>query len=380
MIVWPAAPVRGWWMRGSGKALIVLAATAVLARVAAADGPAVTARAAMVMDAATGNVLWERNAEEPLPPASTTKVMTAILALESGDLERSFPVSASAADTAPSSIGLRAGQRMQLRHLLYALMLHSANDAAEVIAEGLGGSTRSFGEEMTAKAHLFGATTAQFRNPHGLTMPGHVASARDLAVIFRRGLDMPQFRDLLGTSSMRVPVEAKRVRWVSLRSHNRLLSGYTYRVIGKTGYTRAAGRCYVGAASRDGREIIVAMLGSRDLWGDAKRLVAFGMGESPEEPAVVTASAAPARRERQAAEGDDETGAESYGTRYAVRLGPYRSQTAAVAARQRLARRGYTARVTGRSLHIGSFSSLSRAEHVATRLRKTGYAPTVVLL
>jgi D-alanyl-D-alanine carboxypeptidase (penicillin-binding protein 5/6) len=246
-------------------ATIVLAMALAVPAVARAEGPYLTARAAIVMDAASGQVLWGDDADVPLPPASTTKVMTAILALESQRLSETFRVSAAAAAAAPSSIGLQPGQRMELRDLLYALMLNSANDAAEVIAEGLAGSQAAFADRMTARARALGARSASFENPHGLTAPGHVASARDLAVLFRHALGLPLFRDVLGTRAIRVPVEASRVRWVSLRSHNRLLTGHAYPVIGKTGYTRAARRCFVGAASRGDREIIVALLGSTDL-------------------------------------------------------------------------------------------------------------------
>src|SRR5213596_586399 len=180
-------------MRTAGIGLILAAA---LAAPAYAAGPYITARAAIIMDAATGEVVWERNSTEPLPPASTTKVMTAVLALESGRLDESFPVSEYAARTPPSGIHLRAGQRMRLRNLLYAVLLNSANDAAEVVAEGLGGSEEVFAAHMTA--------------------PGHEASARDLAVIFRHGLDLPLFREILETRSVQVPLESARVQWVAL--------------------------------------------------------------------------------------------------------------------------------------------------------------------
>ncbi|HSV05149.1 MAG TPA: D-alanyl-D-alanine carboxypeptidase family protein, partial [Candidatus Binatus sp.] len=218
---------------------------------AAADGPRLTARAAIIMDATSGEVIWDRNGSEPLPPASTTKIMTAILAIESGRLDETVRVSEHAAETAPSKINLKPGQRLRVRSLLYALLLNSANDAADVIAEGLADSEEEFADRMNAKARQIGATTAHFVNPHGLTAPGHRASARDLALIFRYGLRLPTFREVLGTRSTEVAVEAPSVHWISLHSHNRLLSGYTYPVIGKTGYTRPARRCFVGAASQD---------------------------------------------------------------------------------------------------------------------------------
>src|SRR5213592_5219559 len=264
-------------MRTAGIGLILAAA---LAAPAYAAGPYITARAAIIIDAATGEVVWERNSTEPLPPASTTKVMTAILALESGRLDESFRVSENAR-TPPSGIHLRAGQRMRLKNLLYAVLLNSANDAAEVVAEGLAGSEEVFAAHMTARARELGAGTAHFANPHGLTAPGHEASARDLAVIFRHGLDLPLFREILETRSVQVPLESARVQWVALHSHNRLLSGYAYQVIGKTGYTRPARRCFVGAARHGDRELIIALLGARDLWADEQRLFAYAFGEAP---------------------------------------------------------------------------------------------------
>src|SRR5438552_1847060 len=169
-------------MGGRASLLIGVLAAVGLAQgtLASAAGPPLTARAAVVMDAATGEVVWERNASDPLPPASTTKVLTAILALESGRLDDSMRVSVNAAETAPSKINLRPGQRMRLKNLLYAVLLNSANDAAEVVAEGLAGSDDAFATRMNARARDVGATTAHFANPHGLTAPGPVASAPDL--------------------------------------------------------------------------------------------------------------------------------------------------------------------------------------------------------
>jgi D-alanyl-D-alanine carboxypeptidase (penicillin-binding protein 5/6) len=356
-----------------------------VAQEARAAGPFVTARAAVVMDAATGEILWERNGSDPLPPASTTKVLTAIVALESGRLDDTFRVSVNAAETPPSKINLRPGQQMRLKNLLYAVLLNSANDAATVVAEGIAGSEEAFAVRMNARARELGATSSHFANPHGLTAPGHVASARDLAVIFRHGLDLPLFREILETRSVQVPLESSGVHWISLHSHNRLLSGYTYRVIGKTGYTRPALRCFVGSANHDGRELVIALLGSRDLWSDARRLFAWGFGGPPERPSVVMAGMVPLpslhrRHARPApAEGDDAP-TDPRIARYALRLGPYPSRAAATATQARLARRGFSAVLAGRTLRIGTFASASRAEETAGHLRRTGYHPVVVLL
>ena len=208
--------------------VIVLAGgfAAVLASRVSAAEPSVTARAAIIVDAASGETLWERNADVPLPPASTTKVLTAILAIESGRLDDWVTTSPEAAETAPSKIGLRAGDRMVLGDLLYAVLLNSANDAASVVAEGLAGSENEFAIHMNAKARALGAQGSHFVNPHGLTAAGHVSTARDLATIFRHGLKLSQFREILETPHIKVPVKSSRMTTVSLHSHNRLLTGW----------------------------------------------------------------------------------------------------------------------------------------------------------
>src|SRR5262245_55715924 len=221
----------------------ILAAVAALLPVAAHAQPEVTARGAIIVDADTGAVIWEMNADQPLPPASTTKVMTAVLALQSHRLDQELVVSANAAATPPSKIGLRAGQSVALRDLLYAVLLKSANDAAVVVAEGVSGSETGFADQMNLKARIVGATTTNFLNPHGLTEYGHVTTARDLSRIFRYGLGVPGFREVLSTTAAEVPIDnpdgAERLALV--RSHNRLLD---FQVIGKTGYTRPARRCF----------------------------------------------------------------------------------------------------------------------------------------
>ena len=371
---------------GSGRAPGGVTALVVLAGLAFAPGragaaPRLTARAALVMDAASGETIWARNADDPLPPASTTKILTAILALESGRLDERFAVSEFAADTAPSKINLRPGQRMQLRDLVYAVLLNSANDAAEVVAEGLAGSQAAFAARMNEKARAIGATHTHFANPHGLTASGHVASARDLALIFRYGMRLPLFREMLETRRVEVPLEGTGIHLVSLHSHNRLLTGYSYPVIGKTGYSRPARRCFVGAATHDGREIIIALLGASDLWGDARRLFAYGFGAAAERPSVVMAGMLPmpsVLARRAAPEEDDDAAEARAVSRFAVQLGPYPTRRSARAVRARLARRGYTAMLTGRTLRLGSFSSEGRARRLAGRLRLTGYRPIVV--
>jgi len=397
-----------------------------------AGEPSVTARAAIAVDATSGETLWEQNADAPLPPASTTKVLTAILALESGRLDDWFEVSSYAAATPPSKLGLRPRQRMQLRDLLYALLLKSANDASTVVAEGLAGSESRFAARMTARAHELGATASRFENAHGLTAPGHWSTARDLARIFRYGLRLPEFREILETPSAVVRIHGAAVSSVGVRSHNRLLRGWTHQVIGKTGYTRPARRCFVGAAATGGREVVIAVLGSHDLWSDVRQLVAYGFGEDPgqaveshltvaqaprkvpgvrparqgEAPKKGTRAAtlAPARRivapaqarvERQpprggrgttplmarrptsVVEGDRDDDGRA-GSRYAVQLGPFPNREAVKATRIALLRRGFQSDAVGASVRLGAFPSRREADRLAGRLRGSGYRPTVV--
>ncbi|MFM8410113.1 MAG: D-alanyl-D-alanine carboxypeptidase [Alphaproteobacteria bacterium] len=245
--------------------------------VAMSDPPEIAARAAVVMDARNGRILWERNGDLALPPASTTKVMTSILALESGMLGRQMEVSSYAASQAPSKLGLKAGQEVKLRDLVYALMLKSANDAAVVVAEGISGNVRSFAARMNLKARQIGARNTFFTNPSGLPDDDHRSSAHDLALMLRYAMTVPGFRTVASTKSAFVPVEGRTVRMVPISSHNRLLDNYVVQVFGKTGYTRAAGKCFVGAAEIDGRAVMVAVLGSTNVWGDTRKLIEYGL-------------------------------------------------------------------------------------------------------
>lgn len=267
------------------RLIVGLLATAAVLRVLCAaepagampDPPEVAARAAVVMDALNGRILWQHNGELALPPASTTKVMTSILALESGMLNRDMEVSSYAASQPPSKLGLKAGQEVRLRDLVYALMLKSANDAAVVVAEGVSGSVRSFAARMNLKARQIGARNTFFTNPSGLPDDDHRSSAHDLALMLRYAMRLPGFRTIAGTKSAFVPVEGRTVRMVPISSHNRLLDNYVVQVFGKTGYTRAAGKCFVGAAEVDGRAVMVAVLGSTNVWGDTRKLIEYGL-------------------------------------------------------------------------------------------------------
>jgi len=241
-----------------------------------------TARAALLMDAKTGRVLYQRDADVRLPPASTTKVLTAMVVLESSrKLREMLTVSKAATRVPASKLYLTPGQTISIEDLLYGILLSSANDASVVLAEGIGGSVDRFAEMMTKKAHEIGATNTNFTNPHGLTAPDHYSSARDMALIFKYAMKNKMFREVTQTkmSSVKSISPGRRgpkTRLISVRNHNRLLWNFDGAIGGKTGYTHAAQKCFVGAVERNGLTLIVSILGSRNLWGDTKHLLEYG--------------------------------------------------------------------------------------------------------
>jgi D-alanyl-D-alanine carboxypeptidase (penicillin-binding protein 5/6) len=256
----------------------------------------VTARAAFLVDANSGQVLYQREADLSLSPASTTKILTAIVALESGRRPTELLRVTKSATRVPSSkLNLRVGQSMSIHDLLYGLLLTSANDAGIVLAEGLAGSVARFGELMNLKAREIGAINSRFVNPHGLTAPEHYSTAKDMALIFSYAMKNPEFREIIQTKTGSVSFissgKTRKMRRISVRSHNRLLWNFDGAIGGKTGYTFAAQKCFVGGVSRNGTTLIVSVMGSRDLWGDVRRLLEHGLDNH--ETLKITAPVAP---------------------------------------------------------------------------------------
>lgn len=242
--------------------------------VRAVDGePQITAPAAVLMEASTGQVLYQRGAREERPPASTTKIMTAILALELGRLDTPIKVSENAATTPGASIYLQKGEVLTLGDLVKGALLESGNDATVAIAEGLAGSEAGFAFLMNRKAWLLGARMTHFNNPNGLPDPGHYTSAYDLALITRYALGNPVFRRLVATIEDQIP-GPEGVR--HLYNTNRLLESYPGADGVKTGTTAAAGQCLVASATREGRQLIAVVLGSADRYGDTRSLLDYG--------------------------------------------------------------------------------------------------------
>ena len=211
--------------------------------------PQVTARSAVVMDVLTGEILYQRCMDERRYPASTTKIMTLITALEAGNVsfDDAVKISGAAADTEGSTMWLERGERHRLEELLYGMMLVSGNDAAVAVAEHVAGSVPAFAKRMTEKAREIGAEHTRFTNSCGLHDPRHYTTAHDLAMIAAYGLQNPTFRKIVSTKERRVPM-VKPPFFQNLENENMLLWIYPGANGVKTGYTDAAGRCVVTAA------------------------------------------------------------------------------------------------------------------------------------
>ncbi|MBO8126837.1 MAG: D-alanyl-D-alanine carboxypeptidase [Firmicutes bacterium] len=237
----------------------------------------VTADAAILIDASTGTVLYAKNAHQKRPPASTTKIMTAILALELGDLEEVVKVGRSATGVGGSQIWLEPNEELTLYQLLQGMMLKSGNDAAVAIAQHIAGSVKNFCALMNKRAKELGAFNTVFSNPNGLpekTKP-HYSTAYDLAMMARRGMQIPVFREIVRTKYEQIPWGDH--DWQRrLKNTNRLLWYFEGADGVKTGTTRAAGNCLVASATRGGFQLIAVVLHSNNRWRDAAALLEYG--------------------------------------------------------------------------------------------------------
>jgi len=234
-------------------------------------------RAVAVMDATSGKLLYAKNPELKCPPASTAKLMTAIVTLENKDLKDIVAISRNAARVPPHKAGFREGERVTVEELLNAALIGSANDAAVALAEATSGSEEKFVELMNMKALSIGATNTRFINPNGLPGPGQYITAVDLAKIMDYALRYPKIREIIGTRVAQVSTTDGNTKLI--RNTNRLLWSEDELVGGKTGYTSKARHCFVCAAERKNDTIVVALLGSpsrSDLWKETELLIGKG--------------------------------------------------------------------------------------------------------
>ena len=218
-----------------------------------------TAQSAVVMERESKRTLYSVNPNAHLPIASTTKIVTALTAINHANLDDVVEIPQAACGIEGSSIYLRAGEHLTLRELLYGLMLRSGNDAAVAIALHTAGSIERFAEMMNETAASVGAKDCHFVNPHGLHDDNHYCSANDLALITCEALNNPSFSEIVSTKTVRIANEGYDYDRV-LVNKNKLLSNYEFADGVKTGYTKKAGRCFVGSATRNGMQVVVVVL------------------------------------------------------------------------------------------------------------------------
>lgn len=251
-----------------------------------AEPPQTGAQSAILIDLETGRVLYEKNADAKRYPASTTKIMTGLLAAEYGHLDEEVTASENVVkiERGSSQIYIEPGEVLTMKQLLYAMMLESANDAAIAIAEKISGSTEEFAKVMNAKAKSLGAINTNFVNPNGLHNDNHYTTAKDLALIAQAGMKNPIFREAVGTFHYEIPATNKQEARPYITNSNKLIwtvknkYKYEYATGIKTGYTSIAQHCLVGGAQKDNMELISVVLadGKDFMYPDTIALFEYG--------------------------------------------------------------------------------------------------------
>ena len=262
--------------------ILLLFAWIIFLRPSAAADLKIAAKAAALMKAQTGKIIWAHNQDLPLPPASTAKILAALVVLDHSRTSDVVTIPAEALRVSGATTQLRAGEELSVGDLLHAMLLGSGNDAATALALHTSGSTENFVQRMNHKAHTLGAVRSRFFNPTGMPHANQVTTAHDLALITKTALENSEFRKIVGKRAY---------RWRSFRWHgtiqnsNKLLSSYSGAIGVKTGNTREAGYCLVAAAQRDGQTYIAVVLKSREeaVWRDARQLLDYGFKNSSPE-------------------------------------------------------------------------------------------------
>ncbi|HUX47416.1 MAG TPA: D-alanyl-D-alanine carboxypeptidase family protein [Desulfosporosinus sp.] len=237
--------------------------------------PSVSAASAVLMDVTTGDVLFGKQADTRRPPASTTKIMTAILGLELGRPDEVVTVSQKAAAVGEATLHLDPGEKITLYELITGALVRSGNDACVAIAEHISGSEEQFVKLMNKKALALGAQNTNFENTNGLPRKGHYSTAKDLALMARHGLQLPQFASIIRQKETEIHFIEPDV-FMDLKNTNKLLWNYPYANGVKTGTTNAAGKCLVASATKEGRQLLAVVLNAPDRFGDAKKLLEWG--------------------------------------------------------------------------------------------------------
>lgn len=238
--------------------------------------PPMTCKGVILSNSTKGKRLFGKDVERKVLPASTVKIMTALLVLERLPLDRYVTVGAAATNVQPTKLDLVPGERYKVGDLLYAILLKSANDASVVLAEAVAGSEEKFVDLMNQRARQLGARNTKFANPHGLpTSPkdrAQYTTAYDMYLIFLKALKHSFFREAIKRKYK--TIYSSDGREITLKSHNKILfSGWKKEIYGKTGYTRAAGTCFVGTLNDGGNTLVIGVFGCNDRWGYIKRIV-----------------------------------------------------------------------------------------------------------
>lgn len=238
-----------------------------------AEAPQVSAATAVVIEQTTGKVLYEKNAKQRAYPASITKIATALLAIESGSLDRKFKIPGSAIGVEGSSIYLAAGERLSLRDLVYGLMLRSGNDAALAISCLVDRSTEEFVTKMNLRTQEIGAVDTHFINPNGLYDDNHYTTAYDMAIIAREAMKNPEFRTIVGARSW--VADRGEGKFNHFYNKNKVIFDYPGGTGVKIGYTIRSGRTLVASAERDGMELICVVMNAPDWFNDSYKLMDY---------------------------------------------------------------------------------------------------------
>jgi len=266
------------------------------------EKPTLVAESAAVIDSFTSEFLFLKNENALQYPASSTKIMTALLVIEAGNLDQLVTIDVSDTKVEPTILNLKPGEQYTRRQLLFGLMLKSANDVALALARDNAGSVEAFAQKMTRSAAALGATNSHFTNPNGLHDPNHYTTAHDLALIARAAMQQPFFREIVST--VYYTWNPPKGTAYQLRNHNRLLRHFIDCNGVKTGYTRAAQQVLVSSALRNGHEVISVVLHTNKpgIWEDSKALLTYALMKVGCPPKVF------ANKPEKAAEKEDEQG------------------------------------------------------------------------
>lgn len=244
--------------------------------------PQITAKAAILIEASTGRVIWEKNADEQHYPASTTKMMTGILGIENLPPHAEVFISPNAAATEDCPLDIHAGERLTADELITGMLMVSDNGAAVAVAEQLDGSVGAFAKRMNAKAQELGMDHTHFVNPNGLPNPNHYSTVRDMAKLARYAMEDKKFRDIVGQKNRMINWLFPKTKHLAVENTNKLLGHYEGMTGIKTGWTQISGGCLAASAKRNGVELIVVLMQAPapdDRFSDARKILDYGFSQ-----------------------------------------------------------------------------------------------------